>query len=177
MGKKNVKVVLTASVRGQGKPMDIRYVRRGFAVYLQRQKLAALATEDKLAEVKARLSEITEREAQIDAKAREQVKRLPEFICFVRNASSQGRLYGSIDVADLCQIIHELSGIKLQRTSIQMVPVRSLGLHTATLHLAPTVDAQIQFHVVTSDADLVKLKESISKGNTSEDQAADTVAH
>jgi large subunit ribosomal protein L9 len=149
VGKKNVAVILQESVRKCGKFGEVRLVRRGYAHYLERIGAAVLATEKKIAEVQSMLDSLREEDVRRQAQAKEQAQIIEGLqLCFVRVAGGQGRLYGSVSIADLVAEVKKAAGIDLPKSSVSMSPVRVIGSHKTRVHLSDSVEVDLNFHVV-----------------------------
>ena len=64
-------------------------------------------------------------------------------------AGGEGRLFGSITVADVARALEAASGETIDRRRVNLSePIRSLGTHEATVHVHPEVDARVTVEVV-----------------------------
>jgi large subunit ribosomal protein L9 len=66
-------------------------------------------------------------------------------------AGDDGRLFGSVTVADVADAIQQTSGVSIDRKRIHLPePIRSVGTHEVTIHLHPEVNASVSVEVVAA---------------------------
>ena len=64
-------------------------------------------------------------------------------------AGASGRLFGAVTPADIAAAVVAAGGPTLDRRKIELAqPVKSLGTHQMTVHLAPEVKAAVTLEVV-----------------------------
>ena len=59
-----------------------------------------------------------------------------------------GRLFGSVTTADVVQAVSAAGGPALDKRTLQMQPIKSLGAHTVTVKVHPEVEATLTLDVV-----------------------------
>jgi large subunit ribosomal protein L9 len=146
-----MKLILTQEVSGLGTPGDVVDVKDGYARnYLMPRSLAVAWTkggEKQVASIqKARSSrEIKTSEEALAVKA--QLEGKP--IQLSAKAGASGRLFGAVTPADIAAAVSAAGGPVLDRRKIELAqPVKSLGSHALTVHLAPEVKATVTLEVV-----------------------------
>jgi large subunit ribosomal protein L9 len=144
-----MKIILMDDVPALGRRGEVRDVSDGYARnYLLPQKLALHATTanlKNLQQIKARQDVAA---AQLTAQAQEQARAI-EALHFTqaRQASDEGRLFGSIGKADLVAFLSQ-HGVEVERRRISMdEPIKSVGDFTVPVRLHADVTAQLKVSV------------------------------
>ena len=146
-----MKVILTSDVEALGQRGDVVDVADGYARnYLVPRSLAIKATRGALAEAEAM------RAARIEAerRAREEAEALAEALVGTRvvvaaRAGDEGRLYGSINVADVATAIDKFTGRTVDRSMITLGGlIREIGLHEVTVRPHPEVEFKLTLDVI-----------------------------
>jgi len=144
-----MKIILMDDVPALGRRGEVRDVSDGYARnYLLPHKLALHATTANL----KNLEQIKERQdataAKLTARAQEQARAI-EALHFTqaRQASDEGRLFGSIGKADLVAFLSQ-HGLDVERRRIAMdEPIKSVGDFTVPVRLHADVTAQLKVSV------------------------------
>jgi large subunit ribosomal protein L9 len=64
-------------------------------------------------------------------------------------AGDEGRLFGSVTVADLADALERTAGVHIDRKRIHLPePIRSVGTHEVSVHLHPDVNATVTVEVL-----------------------------
>lgn len=144
-----MKIILMDDVPTLGHRGEIRDVSDGYARnFLLPQKLALQATDanlKNLAQIKARQDAQV---AKLRADAQGQAQAI-EALHFTqrRQASDEGRLFGSVGRADLAAFLAQ-HGIEIERRRIGLdEPIKSLGEFTVPVRLHGDVTAQLKVSV------------------------------
>jgi large subunit ribosomal protein L9 len=146
-----VKVVLTADVASLGNRGDIVDVSDGYARnYLLPRDLAQKATTGAVASAtKAAASR-----AATERKALEEAQDLATALSGSRvvlaaQAGDEGRLYGSVTLADVAEGIRKFTGIDIDRKHIELAqPIKTIGLHEVQIRLHPEVEFSVDIDVI-----------------------------
>lgn len=144
-----MKIILMDDVPALGRRGEVRDVSDGYARnYLLPQKLALHATPanlKNLEQIKARQDAAA---AKLTAQAQEQARAI-EALHFTqaRQASDEGRLFGSIGKADLVAFLSQ-HGVEVERRRIAMdEPIKSVGDFSVPVRLHADVTAQLKVSV------------------------------
>ena len=144
-----MKIILMDDVPALGRRGEVRDVSDGYARnYLLPHKLALHATTanlKNLEQIKARQDATA---AKLTARAQEQARAI-EALHFTqaRQASDEGRLFGSIGKADLVAFLSQ-HGVEVERRRIAMdEPIKSVGDFTVPVRLHADVTAQLKVSV------------------------------
>ncbi len=145
-------VILMENIENLGSVGDKVTVKAGFARnYLVPQGKAKMATAENLAEFEARRAELEKAaaEALAEAQARKTAIEALDVIEITARVGSEGKLFGSIGVADISDAISAL-GETVEKSEIRMPegPVRETGEHVIDIHLYTDVDTQVTINVV-----------------------------
>jgi large subunit ribosomal protein L9 len=146
-----MKIILQQPVDKLGAPGDVVEVADGYARnFLIPRGMAMTASKGAIRHA-VRLKQAHDKRVQHDVtEARGVAERLAAAALRIPSrAGEDGRLFGSITVADVAEAIQETSGITVDRKRIQLAePIRSVGSHEVTVHLHPEVIASVTVEVV-----------------------------
>jgi len=141
-----VKVILLDDVAKLGRRGEVRDVSDGYARnYLLPQKLALLATPVNLKDLEQikKRREAQTATAQVEAEARARtIETLT--LSLTRQASEEGRLYGSVGVQDMVAFLAQ-HGIVIEKRRVGLEePIKTVGEYTVPIRLHPEVTAQLR---------------------------------
>ena len=146
-----MKVVLTADVASLGSTGDIVDVSDGYARnYLLPRDLAQKATSGAVASAAKTVAS----RAATERKALEEAQDLATALSGSRvvlaaQAGDEGRLYGSVTVADVAEGIRKFTGISIDRKHIELEqPIKAIGLHEVQIRLHPEVEFSVNIDVI-----------------------------
>lgn len=145
-----MKVLLLKDVYKLGHAGDIKKVADGYGRnFLLTQGLAVLATPGAMKTIE----KIKEKAAVERANLNKEMGGLAEQLsglelAFTSKAGETGKLYGSITNQMVADEINNRLGTKLDKHMVECEPIRTLGEHTAAIHL--TVDLNPKVTVIVS---------------------------
>jgi large subunit ribosomal protein L9 len=146
-----MKLILTQEVSGLGTPGDVVEVKDGYARnYLVPRSLAVAWTKGGEKQV----ASIQKARASREIKTVEEAQALKALletkpVKLSAKAGASGRLFGAVTPADIAAAVVAAGGPTLDRRKIELAqPVKSLGTHQMTVHLAPEVKAAVTLEVV-----------------------------
>jgi large subunit ribosomal protein L9 len=145
-----VKVLLRADVHDVGKKGDIVDVADGFGRnYLVPKGLAIKATAGVTAQAAAMRRSRDLKDAKDRGAAEEVAKALvPTVITIGAKAGSEGKLFGSVTVADVADAVAAQTGIELDRRKLHIAEaIKTLGTHSVAAKLHPDVEFPITVEV------------------------------
>jgi large subunit ribosomal protein L9 len=145
-----MKVILLDDVAKLGRRGEVREVSDGYARnYLIPHKLALVATPGQLRNLVHLKSQQEAKASRIRAHAESVRARIEAVACEERRqASEEGRLFGSVTSQDLVDFLAG-HGIQIERRRIGLEePIKSLGEHTVPIRLHPEVIAHLKVSVV-----------------------------
>ncbi len=151
-----MEVILLERIHRLGAMGDIVKVRDGFARnFLIPQKKAMRATEASKKLFEARRAEIEAKNAAERAKAEQDSKKYENLsISLVRQASEEGKLYGSVTVRDVADQL-KAQGYSVERSQVVMnQTVKSTGSYTINLQLHPEVSVPFTLNVVRNESEV-----------------------
>ena len=144
-----MKIILMDDVPTLGRRGEVRDVSDGYARnFLLPQKLALHATPANLKNLEQIKARQDSRAAKLKADAQGQAQAI-EALHFSqrRQASDEGRLFGSVGRADLAAFLAQ-HGIEIERRRIGLdEPIKSLGEFTVPVRLQADVTAQLKVSV------------------------------
>ncbi|MBK8190783.1 MAG: 50S ribosomal protein L9 [Vampirovibrionales bacterium] len=142
-----MKVILTKDVDALGDSGDVLAVADGYARnYLFPKKLAIVATEGSMKDLQARIERIR---AKAEKKQKEDQHKADivtaiETIALEANASDTGKLYGAITTKELSRILHEKSGLLVERKQLNVnAPINRVGEYTLYVKFSSKVSASV----------------------------------
>jgi len=144
-----VKVLLRTDVEGLGRTGDLVEVARGYARnYLVPQGLAVTAGSGMAVQAEAMQRKRALQAAADKSDAEESAARLEGLVLQVTaKASEEGRLFGSVGVAEVASALVDQFGLEVDRRQVSGDPVKDLGTHSFTVQLHPEVDLQVSVEV------------------------------
>jgi large subunit ribosomal protein L9 len=150
-----MEVILLENIENLGSVGDKVSVKSGFARnYLVPHAKAKIATAANVAEFEAIRAELEKAaaEARSTAEARQQAIEALGTIEVTAKVGSEGKLFGSIGVADVCDAI-ETHGQTVEKSEIRMPEgaLRSVGEHLVDIHLYTDIDTQVTINIIGED--------------------------
>lgn len=147
-----MEVILLENIENLGSLGDKVNVKAGFARnFLVPHGKAQMATARNLADFEARRIELEKAaaEARAEAEARKQQIEALGVIEIKARVGSEGKLFGSIGVADVCEAI-EVAGLIVEKREIRMPEgaLRTTGEHQVDLHLYHDIDSSVTLNVI-----------------------------
>jgi large subunit ribosomal protein L9 len=145
-------VILMENVENLGSVGDKVSVKSGFARnYLVPQGKAKMATAANLAEFEAIRAELEKAATQAlqEAQTRKQEIEALGVIEVTARVGSEGKLFGSIGVADVSDAIASLGG-SVEKSEIRMPEgaLRVVGEHLVDIHLYTDIDTQVTVNII-----------------------------
>lgn len=157
-----MEIILMENVARLGKVGNVVKVRNGYGRnYLIPQGKAVRATKANLETFEAQRAALEKRDAEMKAKAEEHAKTFEGVsVKIVRQASEDGKLFGSVGVRDVADALEE-QGLEVERRQIDLTSgIKHLGRYEATLLLHSDVRVPINVDVVRSlEASLIDEEE------------------
>ena len=147
-----MEVILLENIENLGSVGDKVSVKSGFARnYLVPQAKAKIATAANVAEFEAIRVELEKAaaEARTTAESRKQAIEAIGTIEVTAKVGSEGKLFGSVGVADVCAVI-ESHGQIVEKSEIRMPEgaLRSVGEHQVDIHLYTDIDTQVTVNII-----------------------------
>lgn len=135
-----MKVLLLRDVYKLGRAGDVKKVADGYGRnYLLPQGLAVMASEGAVKQA----GKIREKAEAERTRLNQELGSLAEQLqglrlAFPARAGETGKLYGSITTAMIAEAIEKATGASIDKRQVDSEPVKSLGVHTASIRL--TID-------------------------------------
>jgi large subunit ribosomal protein L9 len=147
-----MKIILLDDVPKLGRRGEVRDVSDGYARnYLVPQKLALAATAGNLRNLESIKATQDGRVSRLRAQAEAQAQAI-EALSFsqVRQASDEGRLFGSVGRADIAAFLLQ-NGVDVDRRRVMLdEPIKALGEFSVPIRLHSEVTAQLKVSVSRS---------------------------
>ena len=171
-----MEIILLETVERLGQLGDVVRVRPGYARnYLIPQGKARYATEENLAEVRARRAELERLAGEALAAAERRRDALAGFAVAVKvETNPDGKLFGSVGATEIARAVSE-AGAALERQELRLPdgPLRELGEHEVTVHLHPEVETAVR--VTVESGSVVRLPDDDEPdAETAAEPAAET---
>ncbi|MER3399343.1 MAG: 50S ribosomal protein L9 [Chloroflexota bacterium] len=146
-----MKVYFLQDVPGVARAGEIKDVAEGYARnYLIPRRLAVVATEAVIEQVKARQAAEARRAAREAEELRELAARLEGLTVTVKvRAGKEGRLYGSVTAADIAEAIAAQVGRPVDRRRVELAePIRKTGEYRVVVRLGRDLAPRVNVAVV-----------------------------
>ena len=147
-----MKVILRSDVTDVGKKGDIVDVADGYGRnFLLPRGLALIATEGAVDQA-AKMRRARDLRDAHDREAAQTVATtlVPKIITIEAKSGSEGKLFGSITVADVVDAVRQQTGVELDRRQLTSEPIKTLGQHTLTAKLHSDVSFPITVEIVSA---------------------------
>ncbi len=144
-----MEVILLERIARLGAVGDVVSVKNGFARnYLIPQAKALRANEANKQVFEAQREALESKNADLRAVAQKQAETMQDaVVTVIRQASDDGKLYGSVAVRDVSDAL-DAEGHKVDRRLIDLnQAIKNLGLYEVTVNLHPEVPVTIKVHV------------------------------
>jgi large subunit ribosomal protein L9 len=146
-----VKLILRGDVAGLGKRGDIVTVADGYGRnFLLPRGLAFVATAGAVDQA-ARMRKARDVRDANDREAAQSIatRLVPKIITIPAKSGQEGRLFGSVTLADVVEAVRDQTGVELERRQLDSEPIKALGQHTVTAKLHSDVSFPITVDVVS----------------------------
>jgi large subunit ribosomal protein L9 len=159
-----MEIILLERISRLGNVGDVVNVKNGFARnFLLPAKKALRATEINKKQFESQRDAL---EAQ-NAKSRTEAEKLATTmqsltVTLVRQASEDGKLFGSVAVRDIADMLNE-QGHSIERRQVDLkASIKTLGVYPAAINLHPEVQVSVQVHVArNAESPLPPLEDEI----------------
>ena len=145
------KLILIKDVDGVGTTGQVVEVSDGYARnYLLPKHFAVKASEGALknAEGARKARDETERRSREEAEA-VATQLVGSRVVIAAQSGDEGKLFGSIGIADIVEGVQKFTGIELDRRTVKLdEPIKSIGLHEATIRLHKDVEFALSLDII-----------------------------
>ncbi|WP_437777240.1 50S ribosomal protein L9 [Sorangium sp. So ce315] len=144
----HIHVVLTEDLHNVGKSGELVKVRPGFARnYLIPRGLAVGATAENVSRIEHEKRVAEARAAKTRSEAEQLAGKLGQVKLTISRPVGEGdKLYGSVTARDIEEAL-AAQGFSVDRRRIETDTIKSLGAHTVTVRLAPSITASVEVTV------------------------------
>ncbi|AUX36214.1 MULTISPECIES: 50S ribosomal protein L9 [Sorangium] len=144
----HIHVVLTEDLHNVGKSGELVKVRPGFARnYLIPRGLAVGATAENVSRIEHEKRVAESRAAKTRSEAEQLAAKLNQVKLTISRPVGEGdKLYGSVTARDIEEAL-AAQGFSVDRRRIESDTIKTLGAHTVTLRLAPSITASVEVTV------------------------------
>ena len=146
-----MRVILTADVTDLGAKGDILDVADGYARnYLVPKSLAMKATPGAVRQAEA----MRRARMESERKAKDAAEQLAQSLVGSRvvvaaRAGDEGKLFGSVAVADVTEAIKKFTGVEVDRSIVDLsAPIKEIGLHEVAIRPHPEVEFKVTLDVI-----------------------------
>ena len=145
------RLILIKDVEGVGTAGEFIDVSDGYARnFLLPKHLAVKASDGALknAEAARKARDETVRRGREEAQAIA-TQLVGTRVVIAAQSGDEGKLFGSIGVADIVEGVQKFTGIKLDRKTVRLdEPIKSIGLHEATIKLHADVQFPLSLDII-----------------------------
>ena len=153
-----MQVILLQRIGSLGQMSDVVTVKDGYARnFLLPQKKALRATKENLAHFETQRAQLEANNLEHKKEAEAVAEKLQgKVFTAIRSAGDTGQLYGSVSTRDIADAI-TAGGFTVDRRQIVLDrPIKTLGLHDATVALHPEVLVKVTLNVARSEEEAEK---------------------
>ncbi len=170
-----MEVILLESFDRLGQIGDIVKVKNGFARnYLIPQKKALRANNENKEKFQKIKDELISKNREIIEKSQKVIKEIEKKeIIFVRNASDNGQLYGSVSPKDISNYFIEKK-VDIKPANINLhSSIKKIGIYDLNIKLHAEVGCNLQLNVATSEENAKKQRDELENHNNKKDTSTD----
>ena len=170
-----MEVILLESFNRLGKIGDIVKVKDGFARnYLIPQKKALRANKENKVHFTKIKQDLIEKNEKIIEEAKKSLKIISgEEIIFIRNASDNGQLYGSVSPKDISNYFNQKK-IDIKPSNINLhSAIKKVGIYNINIKLHAEVTCDLKINVATSNENAKLQKSEVNKVESSDEKKED----
>lgn len=170
-----MEVILLESFNKLGKIGDIVKVKDGFARnYLIPQKKALRANKENKVHFTKIKQDLIEKNEKIIEEAKKSLKIISgEEIIFIRNASDNGQLYGSVSPKDISNYFNQKQ-IDIKPSNINLhSAIKKVGIYNINIKLHAEVTCDLKINVATSNENAELQKSEVNKVKSSDEKKED----
>lgn len=170
-----MEVILLESFNKLGKIGDIVKVKDGFARnYLIPQKKALRANKENKVHFTKIKQDLIEKNEKIIEEAKKSLKIISgEEIIFIRNASDNGQLYGSVSPKDISNYFNQKK-IDIKPSNINLhSAIKKVGIYNINIKLHAEVTCDLKINVATSNENAKLQKSEVNKVESSDEKKED----
>ncbi|MCC6552461.1 MAG: 50S ribosomal protein L9 [Polyangiaceae bacterium] len=144
----HIHVVLTEDLHNVGKSGELVKVRPGFARnYLIPRGLAVGATAENVARIEHEKRVAEARAAKARSEAEQLAAKLSSVKLTISRPAGEGdKLYGSVTARDVEEAL-SAQGYSVDRRRIETDPIKTIGTHSISIRLAPSITATVELTV------------------------------
>ena len=153
-----MQVILLQRIGSLGQMGDVVTVKDGYARnFLLPQKKALRATKENLAHFETQRAQLEANNLEHKKEAEAVAEKLQgKVFTAIRSAGDTGQLYGSVSTRDIAEAI-TAGGFTVDRRQVVLDrPIKTLGLHDATVALHPEVLVKVTLNVARSEEEAEK---------------------
>lgn len=150
-----MEIILIERMHNLGNIGDTVKVKDGYARnYLLPQKKALRATKSNIAYFEAKRAEIEARNAELRSEAEKVAKDLNNAsVVLIRQASDDGRLYGSVAARDIvAALVEKKHAVERKHIDLNTV-IKEIGIYTVKVALHPEVVVDVKVNVARSQSE------------------------
>jgi large subunit ribosomal protein L9 len=150
-----MQVLLLKDVDQLGRAGEVKKVSDGYARnFLLPRKLAIAASAAAIQQAEQQRQASSRRQAKALTEAQQFAQQLDgRALTFPARAGESGRLYGSITNADIAEALSAQVGREVDKHKIVLgEPLKELGTHAVTVHLAKEAEAKITVFITREEA-------------------------
>jgi large subunit ribosomal protein L9 len=155
MAHKATQAILLQDVEKLGRKGDVVNVSRGYLRnYLQPRRMAEVATDSRVAEIRRNDEMKRRHEAQSADQAREMAHTLNRTVLTIkRRAGMDDRLFGSVTSSDVAEAVWQARRIRVDRRKVELEePIKTLGSFRVAVGVYGDIRSTLKVMVVPGDA-------------------------
>ncbi len=151
MPKKKIQVVLNSNQKYLGNSGDIIQVSPGYARnYLLPHNIAEPLTQHKLQYLKHKETQdhlIHQAKEKLALDTKSQLEAIYKFST-KRKVSDNNNIFGSINDKDIVDIIHNATGIQLEKIQVSVPTIKNIGIYDISINLTNTINVELKLQIL-----------------------------
>lgn len=170
-----MQVILTEKVDRLGNIGDVVRVKDGFARnFLLPRRKAIRATESNLKVFEVRRAELEKANAERKALAEKISEKVEGIVVnLIRQASEEGRLYGSVTARDIAEAVAKTSKQEISAEMIVLnLKFKEIGMHDLQVALHPDVKCKVSLNIARSEEEANVAKKAAASEASKEEKKA-----
>lgn len=148
-----MKVLLLTDVKGTGKKDELVNVSDGYARnYLLPRKLAVVADNKVLSEIKAKNEAMEHRKEQELQQAKKVAADIDGKTVFIEaKAGKSGKLFGAVTSKEVADAINAQFELDIDKKRVEMDDIKTLGEYTALVKFLSGITAKVNLSVIQKE--------------------------
>lgn len=165
-----MKVILLEKYKKLGQVGDVVEVKNGFARnFLIPEQKAVQATKQAVKEFEAKKAELIEQSKEKEKQANVLAEKIKnKIVPIIKQASDDGRLYGSVATSEISEGLNKETGENIERKQINIPStIKSVGFYSIDIDLGEGVEVQVYANIARTETEAQETEKKFLSGEIS----------